>query len=58
MVVLTGDFNARSPLFWDQEDEDTLPGRKLGELMLLKRMDQIIDELTHFPRHNIEFFRS
>ena len=54
MVVLTGDFNARSPLFWDQEDDETLPGRKLSELMLLNRMDQIIDEPTHFPRDNIE----
>ena len=34
MVVLTGDFNARSPLFWDQEAEETLPGRKLSKLML------------------------
>ena len=54
MVVLTGDFNARSPLFWDQEADETLPGRKLSELMLLNRMDQIIDEPTHFPRDNIE----
>ena len=54
MVVLTGDFNARSPLFWDQEAEDTLPGRKLSELLLLNRMDQIIDEPTHFPCDNIE----
>ena len=54
MVVLTGDFNARSPLFWDQEAEETLPGRKLSELMLLNRMDQIIDEPTHFPCDNIE----
>ena len=44
MVVLTGDFNARSPLFWDQEADETLPGRKLNELMLLNCMDQIIDE--------------
>ena len=38
MVVLTGD-NARSPLFWDQEADETLPGRKLSELMLLNCMD-------------------
>ena len=43
MVVLTGDFNARSPIFWNQEAEETLPGRKLSELILLNRMDQIID---------------
>ena len=54
MVVLTGDFNARLPLFWDQEAEDTLRGRKLSDLMLLNRMDQIIDKSTHFPFDNIE----
>ena len=49
MVVLTGDFNARSPLFWDQEADETLPGRNLSELILLNRMDQIIEKPTHFP---------
>ena len=54
MVVLNWDLNASSPLFWDQEADETLPSRKLSELMLLNRMDQIIDEPTHFPRDNTE----
>jgi endonuclease/exonuclease/phosphatase family metal-dependent hydrolase len=30
-VVLMGDFNARSPLFWDGETTETAAGKKLSD---------------------------
>ena len=29
-IILTGDFNARSPLFWSEESRQTLEGKKLS----------------------------
>ena len=54
LVVLTGDFNARSPLFWSEERHETMPGEKLSDFMLLNCLEQLIDEPTHFPREDIE----
>ena len=54
LVVLTGDFNARSPLFWSEEHHETMPGQKLSDFMLLTCFEQLISEPTHFPRDNIE----
>ena len=48
-VILTGDFNARSSLFWEDESTDNIMGRKLGDLMLCNHLDQVINEATHFP---------
>ena len=52
-IVLTGDFNARSPLFWDQELLENLPGKKLSDFMTLNCLHQLINEPTHFPRDQI-----
>ena len=52
-IILTGDFNARSPLFWQDETIENSLGKKLSDLMLFNQMDQIINEPTHFPRDNI-----
>ena len=52
-IILTGDFNARSPLFWQDETLENSLGKKLSDLMLFNQMDQIINEATHFPRENI-----
>ena len=52
-IILTGDFNARSPLFWQDETLENSLGKKLSDLMLFNQMDQIINEPTHFPRENI-----
>ena len=52
-IILTGDFNARSPLFWQDETLENSLGKKLSNLMLFNQMDQIINEATHFPRENI-----
>ena len=53
-VILTGDFNARSPLFWQGETHENSFGKKLSNLMLFNQMEQTIHEPTHFPRENIE----
>ena len=53
-IILTGDFNARSPLFWHEETIENSFGKKLSNFMLFNQMDQIIHEPTHFPRENIE----
>ena len=54
LIIFSGDFNARSPLFWDDEQVENYPGKKLSNYMVLNAMDQIINEATHFPRDNIE----
>ena len=54
LVILTGDFNARSPLFWSDERHETMPGEKLSNFMLLNCFEQLISEPTHFPRDDIE----
>jgi len=48
-----GDFNARSPLFWDGETVETAAGKKLSDFMMLNSLEQLIDEPTHFPRDDI-----
>ena len=53
-VILTGDFNARSPLFWKEESRQTLEGKSLGDFCLLNGLHQLIDEPTHLPREDIE----
>ena len=35
LVILTGDFNARSPVFWSDERVENMPGEKLDNFMLL-----------------------
>ena len=52
-VVLMGDFNARSPLFWNGETVETAAGKKLSDFMMLNSLEQLIDEPTHFPRDDI-----
>ena len=54
LIVLTGDFNARSPLFWSEERHENMPGEKLSNFMLLNCLEQLIAEPTHFPRDDIE----
>ena len=52
-IIITGDFNARSPLFWENEITETPEGKKLSEFMTLNNMEQLINEPTHLPRGNI-----
>jgi len=53
-IILTGDFNARSHLFWEDESIDTPEGKSLSTLTILNGFEQIIKQPTHFPRPGIE----
>ena len=53
-IILTADFNARSPLFWNEESRQSPEGKKLSEFCLLNGHEQIINTPTHFPRDGIE----
>ena len=44
--VLTGDFNARSPLFWEM-DTETREVRELNNFFLSNNLDELIHESTH-----------
>ena len=48
-IILCGDFNARSPLFWDNESTETPEGKILSDFMMLNYMEQLINEPTHLP---------
>ena len=52
-IVLAGDYNARSPLLWDEETTESNAGKRLSDFMMLNNLDQLIDEPTHFPRDDI-----
>ena len=53
LIILSGDFNGRSPLFWDNESVENLPGKLLADFMLTNGLTQLINEPTHFPQPNI-----
>ena len=40
--------------FWSEERNETMPGEKLSNFMLLNCLEQLISEPTHFPRDDIE----
>ena len=42
------------PLFWEDEQLESLAGKSLSNLMLLNCFEQLINEPTHFPRGEIE----
>ena len=54
MIVINGDLNARSPLFWSGESCKNEAGKALFEFCLSKGFEQLIDEPTHLPNENIE----
>ena len=45
-IVLTGDFYARSPFFWE-DDLDTREGNLLSDLAISNNFEQLINEPTH-----------
>ena len=45
-IILTGDFNAKSPIFWEN-DVDSREGRILTELSISNNLEQLINEPTH-----------
>ena len=44
--ILTGDFNARSPLFWEN-DTETREGRIFNNFLLSNNLEELINEPTH-----------
>ena len=53
-IIITGDFNARSPLLWDQESFQDNVGKTFSDFCTLNQFEQIIDEATHLPRDGVE----
>ena len=49
MIVLTGDYNARSPLLWQDEQKQTAEGKAMADFCTKNFLQQIIDEPTHIP---------
>ena len=54
IIILTGDFNARSSLLWANETTNTSIGKKFADFYTLNCLQQLIDEPTHIPRDGIE----
>ena len=52
-IILTGDFNARSPAFWEGESTQTTEGASLSNFCLLNGLKNIIQEPTHLPQAHI-----
>ena len=48
VIVLSGDFNSKSPLFWDEEPMESAEGKQLSDFMMANGLDQLINEPTHF----------
>ena len=46
VYILSGDFNARSPLFWEGDTENSA-GRIFNNLLISNNLEQIINEPTH-----------
>ena len=46
VTILTGDFNAKSPLFWEH-DIETREGRVVSNFLLSNNLDELINEPTH-----------
>ena len=45
-IILSGDFNARSPLFWEG-DSDSREGALFSQFLISNHMDELIKEPTH-----------
>jgi len=54
IIVLAGDFNARSPLLWEHEMTQTAEGKDLADFCTLNCLEQLIKEATHIPNENTQ----
>ena len=54
IIILAGDFNARSPLLWEHESSQTPEGRDLADFCTLNCLEQVIKEATHIPNDNTQ----
>ena len=48
MIILSGDFNAKSRSFWEDEPTENIAGKKLAKFMLDNQLEELIKEATHF----------
>ena len=46
LTIVCGDFNARSPLFWEGDNENEL-GRLFTDFLISNHLEQLISEPTH-----------
>ena len=46
-IIITGDFNAKSKSFWEDEPTENLAGKKLSKFMLDNCLEQLINLPTH-----------
>ena len=46
VTILCGDFNARSPIFWEGDIEN-FAGRLFNEILISNHLKQLISEPTH-----------
>ena len=46
LTIITGDFNARSPLFWENDSENR-EGRVLNDFLISNNLEELINEPTH-----------
>jgi hypothetical protein len=53
LVILTGDFNARSTLLWGDETTENEAGKLIADFSNVNLLEQLIDEPTHLPRDDI-----
>ena len=53
-IILTGDFNGRSPIFWEGETVENCAGKHLVDFAALNGLSQLSTEPTHFPQDNIK----
>ena len=49
LVILNGDFNARSPLIWPDEKKQTPEGKGIADFCTKNLLEQMVEEATHIP---------
>ena len=54
IIILTGDFNARSPLLWADERSQTPEGKDLADFCTFNCLEQLIKDPTHIPNDNTQ----
>ena len=54
IIILNGDFNARSPFIWHNETTQNAEGKALAEFCIKNSLEQVIDEATHLPNDHTQ----
>ena len=54
LIVLSGDFNSRSPLLWSGENFENHAGKLMAEFCIRNCFEQLIDEPTHIPNDDTQ----